>query len=187
MPKHTVASHYSYRWKVMTQERIDWTSLGREIGRVPRMCADKWERMQAAQDNRAVAEGTAELARFEYAATACSSSSSSSTSSSSPSSSSSSRGSSSDDESSSGSDSDGDSDSDESTGSSNSSESSTLSKVHSVPASSSGGSNEDGTGISSAASNSVRIHWTKEKVQSDLLFGIQCLTLTLLRTYLYCL
>jgi len=129
----------------MIQERIDWTSLGRELGRRPRRCSAKWDRIQRA---KASTESVVNLKRTEptssdYAKTAYSPTSSTSSSSS-------------DDESNSDSSSGTESDSDSS--SCSSSQSSTLSQGRSVPTS---GGAEVGTENSSAVSHS---RWSKEEV-----------------------
>lgn len=41
--KHTIEPHWRDRLKAMTQQRVDWTAIGKELNRVPRECCDKWQ------------------------------------------------------------------------------------------------------------------------------------------------
>ena len=43
MQRHTIAPYWSDQCKVMTKERIDWKAMGKELGRVPHDCQDKWK------------------------------------------------------------------------------------------------------------------------------------------------
>ena len=165
MSKYTVAPYYSRRIKAMTQERVDWASIGRELGRVPRHCSDKWDSVQSTTENQRT-DVAVEPTCSDYAATACSSTSSScsSSSSSSPCSSSGDESSSS-----SGSSSGTESDSDSS---GCSSQSSSLSRKRSIPASSSGqpcevgasSGAEIGSQFLSATASTPTVRWTKEEV-----------------------
>ena len=40
--RHTITPYWSEYYKVMTQERIDWKAISRELGRVPNDCKSKW-------------------------------------------------------------------------------------------------------------------------------------------------
>ena len=178
---HTIAPCYNRKRKAMTQERIDWSSIGRELGRRPRRCSDKWDKIQRATSSTESAMNVTitESISSKYAATACSSASSTSSStSSSPCSSSDDESSSS---SSSGSDSDSDSESesdsnsDSSNSSSSSSQSSTLSQKRSIPTNTTiqrvgVDAESGGAGLSTAHQP-----WTKEEVSwCALLFDILC-------------
>lgn len=40
--QHTIKPYWSLQLKVMTQERIDWSAISQELGRVPSDCYVKW-------------------------------------------------------------------------------------------------------------------------------------------------
>lgn len=40
--KHTIEPYWSDGIKAMTQQRTDWTAIGKELDRMPKECADKW-------------------------------------------------------------------------------------------------------------------------------------------------
>lgn len=42
MPKYTVEPHWSDGLKALTQQKIDWQAIGKELNRVPMDCAHKW-------------------------------------------------------------------------------------------------------------------------------------------------
>ena len=46
VPQHVIPSHWSTRYQIMTRERIDWTVIGRELGRAPKDCNDKYKYIQ---------------------------------------------------------------------------------------------------------------------------------------------
>jgi len=41
--KHTVEPYWSDSIKAMTQQYVDWTAVGKELGRVPSDCSHKWK------------------------------------------------------------------------------------------------------------------------------------------------
>ena len=49
MPKHTVEPYWSEYSKHMTQQYIDWQAIGRELGRIPKKCSNKWNVLEKAQ------------------------------------------------------------------------------------------------------------------------------------------
>ena len=45
MPEHTIKPYWSTKYKVMTKESIDWTGIGKVMGRVPIDCRNKHKRI----------------------------------------------------------------------------------------------------------------------------------------------
>lgn len=43
MQKHTVEPYWSDALKAMTQQKVDWTAVGKEMKRVPHDCNAKWK------------------------------------------------------------------------------------------------------------------------------------------------
>ena len=41
--KHRIEPYWSDGIKAMTRARVDWIAIGKELGRVPRECSDKWQ------------------------------------------------------------------------------------------------------------------------------------------------
>ena len=49
MAKHTVEPCWSEGLKAMTQQKIDWKAVGKELGRVSMDCAHKWRPIELAK------------------------------------------------------------------------------------------------------------------------------------------
>ena len=46
---HTIQPRWDEKQKIMTRERIDWTSLGKELNKPPLRCRDRWRCIKAAK------------------------------------------------------------------------------------------------------------------------------------------